>query len=110
MEPQPEVLSTPALAIGAFLNVMITVSFEEVQGLLEIVQTKVTIACPLPAENPAMLTVEVGLDGVATDAPVPPLVLAIFQLPVPVVGVFPANVADVPQIVWSAPAFDVVGS
>ena len=49
---------------------------------------------------------EVGLLGVVT---VPPAPLMMLQLPVPTVAVFAANVALVPQTVWSGPAFDVVG-
>ena len=97
--PQAGVLSSPAFAVGDFLNVTITVSVEEVQGLFAIVQTKVYIACPLPPVNVAIEKVAVGLEPpLPNDAPLPPLELAMLQLPVPVAGLLAANVVEVPQI------------
>jgi hypothetical protein len=49
---------------------------------------------------------EVGLFGVVT---VPPAPVMMVQVPDPTTGVFPAKVAEVPQIVWSVPALDTVG-
>ena len=49
---------------------------------------------------------EVGLLGVVT---VPPAPVMMVQVPVPTTGVFPAKVAEVPQMVWLVPAFAVVG-
>ena len=98
--PQAGVLSVPAFAAGDFLNVTITVSVEEVHGLFAIVQTKVYIACPLPAENVAIEKVAVGSEPPPpNDAPLPPLELAMLQLPVPVAGLLAANAVEVPQIV-----------
>jgi hypothetical protein len=92
-------LSGPAFAMGGFLNITTTVSVEEVQGLFEIVHTKVTIACPLPAENPAMFKVDVLLNELPNDGtPVAPVVLTILHIPVPVAGAFAPKIADVPHI------------
>ena len=52
------------------------------------------------------LKAEVGLEGVVT---VPPTPVTMLQAPVPTVGVFAASVAEVPQMLWSGPAFEVVG-
>lgn len=49
---------------------------------------------------------DVGLLGVVI---VPPVPETIVHRPVPTVGVLPANVAVVPQMFWSSPAFAVVG-
>ena len=49
---------------------------------------------------------EVGLVGVVTVPPAPAMMV---QVPDPTVGVFPAKVAEVPQIVWSVPALETVG-
>ena len=52
------------------------------------------------------MNADVGLVGVVTVPPAPAMMV---QVPDPTVGVFPAKVADVPQMVWSGPAFAVVG-
>jgi hypothetical protein len=55
--------------------------------------------------------VDVGLDVVVI---VPPVPLTMLQVPVPTVGVLPANVTvvnpQVAELVWSAPALAVVGA
>ena len=56
-----------------------------------------------PTPNP--VTPLFGFDGVV----IVPLPLTNVQTPVPTIGVFPDNVADVPQTVWFVPATDVVG-
>jgi len=65
---------------------MTTSSVEAVQGALLIVQRKVYVVPATPV-NP-----EVGLDGVVI---VPPVPLMIVHAPVPTLGVFAANVAEV---------------
>ena len=52
------------------------------------------------------MNTEVGLPAVVIDPPVPVMIV---QVPVPTVGVFPANTAVFPQTVWSVPAFATVG-
>ena len=52
------------------------------------------------------MNAEVALPGVVT---LPPAPLMMLHEPVPVAGVFPDKVVEVPQIVWSVPAFEVVG-
>src|SRR5205823_3925995 len=52
-----------------------------------------------------LVTPEVAEEGVVT-VPLPEITV---HAPAPTVGVFPANVAVVEHIDWSAPAFDVVG-
>ena len=49
---------------------------------------------------------DVGLLVVVT---VPPAPLMMLHAPVPVLGVLPARVTEVPQTVWSVPAAEVVG-
>ena len=49
---------------------------------------------------------EVGLEGVVIEPPAPETML---HAPVPMVGVFPAKVAEVPQTFWSGPALAAVG-
>ena len=66
---------------------MITSSKEAVQGALEIVQRNVF------APTPSDVIVLVGLE----DVVIVPAPLMSVQTPVPVVAVFPASVADVPQ-------------
>ena len=75
-----------------------TSSVEATHGALLIVQRKV-------AEAPNPVIVDTGLDAVVIVA-VP---ATNDHEPVPVVAVFPANVAVVPHILWSTPAFEVVG-
>jgi hypothetical protein len=89
------------------LNLINTVSLDGGHGLFEIVQTNVY-------EFPARpVKVEVGLDGLDNEPPVP---LTILQLPVPIVGVLAASVKVVIlQVVeqsenpLSGPASAVVG-
>jgi hypothetical protein len=85
--------------VGAATPVMVTVEEEGGQGALLMVHWK-TLA---PTPNP--VTPEVGEVGVVI-VPDPETNV---QAPVPVVGVFPARVAVVPQTVWFGPAFEVVG-
>ena len=47
--------------------------------------------------------------GLVFSTKLPPAPLTMLQEPVPVAGVFAANVALVPQMFWSAPAADTVG-
>lgn len=77
-----------------------TSSEELVQLPLDMVHRNVTV---LPATSP--VTAEAGSAGLTMVA-VPDTT---FQTPLPVTGVFPAKVVDVPHTVWSAPAFAVVG-
>lgn len=79
---------------------MVTSSKEAAHTPLVIVHRK-TFA---PTDNP--LNAEVAEPGTAI-VPVPEINV---QVPVPVKGTFPANVADEEQIVWSGPALDVVGT
>ena len=79
---------------------MITVSLEEPQPVLPIVQTNVFV----PTIRP--VTPDVGLPGVVTMA-VPAMTV---HVPIPTVGVFPANVAVAVQTVWLGPAFAAVGN
>lgn len=79
---------------------IITSSVEAVHGALLIVHLNVFG----PIANP--VTPEVGLPGVVMVA-VPDTT---DQAPVPTVAVFPANVVVEPQIVWSVPAVETVGT
>jgi hypothetical protein len=79
---------------------MITVLEEEVQPEFEIVHRKVLFPAPRP------VTVEAGLEGVV----IVPAPLTRLQVPLPIVGVFPVSVAEVPQTLWLFPASDVVGA
>ncbi len=80
----------PALAVvGAATPVIVTDEEDAVQGELEIVHWKTL------APTPSAVTPDVGDDGVVI-APVP---LTSVHTPVPVVEVFPARVAVVPQTV-----------
>ena len=94
--------SEPAAAVvGDWSICSHIVSTEFGQTPLEIVQVSVSV---LPDVNP--VTPEVGLDGVVTVDE--PKITA--QVPIPITGVFPANVDVVTlQSVWSAPAAAVVG-
>ena len=67
---------------------MTTSSVEAVQGELLIVQRSVYVVPATP------VNVEVGLEGVVTEPPVP---LTMLHAPVPTAGVFAARVADVAQ-------------
>ena len=53
------------------------------------------------------VNVDVGLEGVVT---VPPAPLMMLHEPAPLLGALAANVAVVPQTVWSGPAFAAVGA
>jgi hypothetical protein len=96
------VWSGPALAVvGVALFVSITSSVVAVHTPLEIVHLNVALA---PAATPVIP--ETGEDGVVIVA-VP---LTMLHKPVPLIGVLPANVKfPLLQLVWSAPAFAVVG-
>ena len=90
----------PALeTVGIATPVIVTCEVEGVQGALEIVHSKTLGPVPKP------VTPEVGEDGVV----IVPEPLINVHAPVPVVGVFPAKVAEVAQTVWLAPATEVVG-
>ena len=73
---------------------------EEAQTPLLIVHLNVFT----PVDKP--VTPELGSPGVVT-VPEPAITV---QLPVPTIGALPASVAVVEQIVWSGPAFAVVGA
>lgn len=75
--------------VGTALLVMITSSIEAVQGALEIVHLNVL------APTPRAVSPEVGEEGVVI-VPAPEINV---HKPVPTVGVFPARVAEVAQIV-----------
>jgi hypothetical protein len=47
--------------------------------------------------------------GLAAETTLPPAPETMDQAPVPIVGVFPASVVAVAQMVWSGPAAAVVG-
>ena len=79
---------------------MVIASILGVQVPFVIVQVNVFT----PVVNP--VTPLVGLAGVITT----PLPAVTVQTPVPTVGVLAASVAVGLQIVWSVPAFDVVGN
>jgi hypothetical protein len=82
--------SAPASAVvGDWSRVIMTVSLDDGQVPLLIVQTNVFA----PTLNP--VTPDAGLDGVVTDAPPP----ATVQIPLPTAGVLPANVAACAQTV-----------
>jgi len=92
--------SGPALAVvGFWSEVMITESCESGHTPLEIVQISVS---ELPAGNP--VTPEVADVGVVIE--VDPNAV---HKPDPMAGTLPANVAVVPQTVWSGPALAMVG-
>ncbi|HEY6190915.1 MAG TPA: hypothetical protein VI215_01165, partial [Bacteroidota bacterium] len=94
------VSSAPAFAVvGDASRVIVTLSLEEGQDPLEIVQTKVFA----PTER--AVTPEVGLPGVVTLA----LPVITVHAPVPMVGVLPASVVVVEQTVSSGPAVAIVG-
>ena len=96
------VWSEPALAtVGVAVNVITTSSVEATQGAFAIVQRNVYVLPGVPVNT------EVGLLAVVTDPPVPVMIV---QVPVPTVGVLPANTAVFPQTVWSGPAFATVGA
>ena len=73
------------------LNVIFTSSVDTAQGPLLTVHLKVYVEPAVP------LKLDVALKAFPNEPPVP---LKILQLPVPMAGVFPANVTDVsPQVV-----------
>ena len=87
--------------VGAATNVMITLSCEAVHGALAIVQRNVYA--------PATVTVTFVVARLAfTNVDVPGPAICV-QVPVPVVGTLPANVAVNQQTVASGPAFEAVG-
>jgi hypothetical protein len=93
--------SPPAFAVVIPPVTLITTSsVEAVHGELLMVHLKVFA----PIASP--VTPEVGLEGVVIVA-VPDITV---QVPVPTMAVFPARVVVEPQIVWSEPAADVVGT
>jgi hypothetical protein len=71
-------------------SVIDTTSEEEAQGLLDIVHLRTYVVPATPVKE------ELRLVGFAMLPPVP---LMIVQVPVPIVGEFPASVVLVPQIV-----------
>jgi hypothetical protein len=78
---------------------MVTLSKESLQVPFEIVQRKTLF----PTESPEAPDVgEVALSKIA----VPEIT---DQIPVPTVGEFAESIAIVEQIVWSIPAFELVG-
>ena len=90
--------------VGFLLNFTAISTVEAVQGLLLMVHLNVYVEPAVP------LNVEVGLDALPKEPPVP---LMMLQDPVPTEGVFAASVTDVnPQVdepFWSGPAFAVAG-
>jgi len=78
---------------------MVTLSNEEAQTPLEIVHLNMLF----PTESPD--TPEVG-EVELSKIEVPEITV---QRPVPIIGEFPESVATVEQIVWSVPAFAIVG-
>ena len=79
---------------------MDTVSVEDKQGELDIVQTSTYEFPATPVKE------DEGDDAILI---VPPIPLMIFQDPVPTAGVFAAKVTEVAQTVWSGPALATVG-
>jgi hypothetical protein len=95
------VWSVPALETDGFpTNEISTASMEGPHGAFVIVHFN-EYALPATPVN-----VEVGEVGVVI---VPPTPVTILHIPVPTIGVFPAKVAEVPQIIWSGPALALVG-
>jgi hypothetical protein len=91
---------TPTVATaGAGFLVILTLLTEAGQVPLVIVQVKVLMPKPKP------VTVEVGELGLVI-VPAPAVSV---HCPVPTVGVFPAKVKVVLQVLWSVPAFATVG-
>ena len=99
------VWSVPAFeVVGFWLNVITTSSVDAVHGLFDTVQRNVYVDPAVP------LKVDVALEAVVI---VPPVPLTMLQAPVPIDAALPASVTDVnphvAELVWSVPAFEVVG-
>jgi hypothetical protein len=91
--------SGPASTVGTDPLAISTSSNELAQAPFEIVHRKVDV----PAVKPVIP--EEGEDGVV----IFPLPEIFVHVPVPTVGVFPANVAELEQMLWSVPASATVG-
>ena len=81
------VWSGPAVAIvGAWLNLIVTLSVEAMQGALEMVHTKTYVFPTIPLNT---------VVGLVASTKLPPAPLKILQLPVPITGVFAAREVEV---------------